>query len=297
MTTDPISWSRLRAIFGNPKPVISVIEQQFDYNDEKLQELGRTPFDQINFDDLWYYHHDLAYVDLQPELFAYLFPVCLMDWHQSLLANQACSHGDSEFHYGIIQGNVLSKMLTEDQLQAVCEVFHDSLLYRLDQERGFKYDGMRTPAYGWIGRLNSLGLFASTLPRVWEDWWKIDTPGRAVCLLQYCSSLMYFESENPLFPAWTRDKGGGAPCLWGTDSLVNDRGWTEENTRFVTDFLTRDRIHAAVLEAAARLERLPEQSLAERLANDCPQCMELVDLRLAELPQLLTTNSAMEWSV
>lgn len=78
---------------------MNVTERQFDGNDEKLKELGRTGHADVNPGDLWYYHHDLAYVDLQPELFAHLFPVCLMDWHRTLLADESCSHGDSEFHY------------------------------------------------------------------------------------------------------------------------------------------------------------------------------------------------------
>lgn len=109
---DPITWKRLKAIFDNPKPVEHVWQHQFDYDDGKLKELALTKHEEIDFGDMWYYHHDLAYMELQPELFKYLFPVCLMDWHQSLSANESCSHGDSEFHHGIIHGNVLDKMLT-----------------------------------------------------------------------------------------------------------------------------------------------------------------------------------------
>jgi len=74
-----ISWTRVRAIFNDPKLPEHIWQSQFDGFDEELQRLARTPYDEIDFSDLWYYHHDLAYVDLQPDLFAYLFPVCLMD--------------------------------------------------------------------------------------------------------------------------------------------------------------------------------------------------------------------------
>ncbi|MCA9172516.1 MAG: hypothetical protein KDB23_32850, partial [Planctomycetales bacterium] len=148
MIPAPITWERLRAIFGNPPIVKEVWERQFDYFDAELQQLGRTPYDQIEFGDLWYYHHDLAYVELQPELFAHLFPVCLMDWHCSLIANQTCAHGDSEFHKGVRQGDVFDEMLTTAQRMQVESVFRDSMLYRLDQERGFAFDGMHTPAFG-----------------------------------------------------------------------------------------------------------------------------------------------------
>jgi len=300
MNSDPISWTRLRAIFGNPKPVLDVTERQFDYCDEELQQLGRTPFDQIDFDDLWYYQHDLAYVDLQPELFAHLFPVCLMDWHRTLLArtllaNDSCNHGDSEFHYGIIRGGVLEKMLTREQRSEVNDVFHNSMLYRLDQERGFKCDDGRT-ASGWMPRLNSLGLFFEMLPRFWKAWWAIEKTGYAVCLLQYCSGLMYFDGENPLFREWS---GKGGPHLWGDDSFVFDRGWSEDNVHFLREFLTTERIVNSVRMAAERLEAEPEAERAAHVANDLDDHnrLDLIDSRVAELPDLLASNDMEDWSV
>ena len=74
-----VSWDRARAIFGYPDPPTEVTESQFDGFDDALRRLATTPYDEIDFSDLWYYHHDLTYMELQPDLFAYLFPVCLMD--------------------------------------------------------------------------------------------------------------------------------------------------------------------------------------------------------------------------
>ena len=89
---------------------------------------------QIDFSDLWYYYLDMAYVELQPDLFSYFFPVCLMDWHETLLRNESCSHGDSEFHYGVHRGKVFEKMMSAEQKLAVIEFFRDSFLMRLDRD-------------------------------------------------------------------------------------------------------------------------------------------------------------------
>ena len=235
MSRDPVTWQRLREIFGHPEPVRTVTERQFDYFDDQLQALGRTPYEEIDFGDLWYYHHDLAYVELQPELFAYLFPVCLMDWHRSLLANEVCSHGDSEFHYGIIQGNVLDKMLTQAQRVQVEALFRDSMLYRLDQERGFPSDGQQITAYGWMARFNSLGLLSLAVRNLWQTWWATESHGHAVAALQYCSGLMYYEGENPLFDLWCSGRNFGGPFLWENDARVHDRGWSHENVDFIRE--------------------------------------------------------------
>ena len=175
--TTPISWEGARRILGDPQPPRRVWERQFDYCDDDLRRLARTPHDRIVFSDLWYYYHDLTYVELQPDLFDYLFPVCLMDWHQTLMANAPCSHGNSEFHHGLHRGNVLEKMVTPERRDAIHEFFRDSFSERLDAERGFIYVGSKTPAYGWIHRFNSLGVVIPRIDLLWDSWWSLETPG------------------------------------------------------------------------------------------------------------------------
>jgi len=275
-----------------------VWERQFDYFDDELRRLASTPHDRIDFSDLWYYHHDLAYVELQRDLFNYLFPACLMDWHQTLMENGGCSHGDSEFHYGILRGRILETMMNPEQRTAVCEFFRDSFLERLDAERGFVYSGSKTPAYGWMYRFNSLGLVMPGIERIWDPWWSLDTPGRAVAALQYCSGLMYSESDNPLFGAWTQDEGGGGPYLWENDSHVFDAGWLKENLDFFGATLTAGLVEERVVSAVARLKGEPEWEKGRRLEDDLPRCLDRVTLRAVELPLLLGRPRSHEgWSV
>ncbi len=268
-----------------------VLERQFDGFDDVLESLARTPYDQIDFSRLWYYHHDLAYVELQPDLFAYLFPVCLMDWHGSLMRNEPCSHGDSEFHYGVRQGMVLEKMVDPKQRGAIYDFFRDGFVERLDAERGFVYAGSRTPAYGWMHRFNSLGIVMPGIDLLWKRWWSLDTPGRAVAALQYCSGLMYAEGKNPFFPAWTPEDGGGGPYLWENDSHIHDAGWAEDNLAFLRTALTVEFVSDRVATAVSRLRGEPEWEKARRLLDDLLNAQELLTLRTAELPLLLSDGS------
>jgi hypothetical protein len=293
-----VSWDRARAIFGNPRPPRQVWERQFDYNDEKLREMAGTPPERVDPSDLWYYHHDLAYVELQPDLFEYLFPVCLMDWHHTLMANTPCSHGDSEFHYGLHRGNVLETMLTPARREAVYEFFRDSFTSRLDAERGFLDLGSETPVHIWIGRFNSLGIVMPRIDLLWESWWGLDTPGRAVAALQYCSGLMYFEGENPLFAAWSKAHGGGGPYLWENDSMIYDAGWMGCNLDYLRSALTVAFVNDGVARAVTRLTGEPEWDRARRLVDDLPDRQEIITHRVAELPRLLASPSNLQgWSV
>ena len=292
-----ISWDRVGRIFGHPKPPAEVWERQFDYFDEVLHKLARTPWEKIDFAELWYYHHDLAYVELQPELFAYLFPVCLMDWHETLLQNVGCSHGDSEFHYGIHQGQVFERMLTSQQLVSVFEFFRDSFLVRLDRERGFVYRDSKTPAYGWMGRFNSLGGIIPQIDLLWDSWWSLDTPGRAVAAIQYCSGLMYFEGENPLFGNWTPESGGGGPCLWGNDTLIFDMSWLSENVTFLQKTLSAQFVADKLEEAVALLAGEPEHKQVKQVESDLDQYMEIIQSRVKELPSLLADPRLEGWTI
>ena len=298
-----ITWKRVRAIFGNPEPPKEVWECQFDGFNDELQKLARTPYDEIDCSDLWYYHHDLAYVELQPDLFDYLFPVCLMDWHITLKNNTGCSHGDSEFHYGIHHGRVFDRMLSPRQQEEVFKVLRDSFLERLDEERGFLCIGAHAPAHGWMHRFNSIGLILPRIKDLWEIWWALETPGQAVAALEYCSGFMYLEGSNPLFGAWTPDNGGGGPYLWENDSQIHDSGWMQENIDFLTSTLTPKFVDQHVKAAVERLRGEPECEKARQIESDFSgnhewiSVQDLIASRTAELPLLLSNPKVTQWTI
>jgi hypothetical protein len=281
-------WDRTRGIFGNPPALGKVWERQFDFFDDELQRLCRTPWSEIDFSDLWFYYHDLAFVELQPEVFAYLFPVCLMAWHDSLMKSESCGVGDAEFHFGIHQGHVLEKMMTPAQRMAVVEFFRDSFLSRLDQERGFVYRGSKTPAYGWMCRFNSLGIVMPRIDMLWKSWWALKTAGRAVAAIEYLSGLIYPLGQNPLFPAWTPQEGGGDPPLLGHDSNIVDSGWMAENTSFLRAILTPEFVEDALHRAVKSLTTQPEYELVKQLEHDFRDHLNIVHARVKKLPDLLS---------
>src|SRR5258708_6989211 len=110
-----ISNDRSRAIFDFPSPPVQITESQFDGFDHELYTLAQCPWDSIRDADLWYYLHDLAYVELQPDLFVHLFPACLNFWYHTLLGGTDCAVGDAEFHYALLHGQVLEKMVAPKQ--------------------------------------------------------------------------------------------------------------------------------------------------------------------------------------
>jgi len=293
---DAIGWSRAAAIFGNPKPPDTVWEQQFDGFNEALAKLAMTPYAKMNFSELWYYYLDLAYVQLQPDLFKYLFPVCLMDWHATLMANEPCSHGDSDFHYAMVQGQVFERMLTPEQRLRVSEFLKDSFLCRLDATQEVE-PRWHHPDYGWLHRFNSLGLVLPGIAPIWKAWWTMETVGRALAALRYCSGFIYYDGENPLFDTSGARRGGAD--LWENDSMAYGAGWLEPNLEFLRRTLTADYVLAKIDAAAERLAGHPAESLAWRMSGDAVLKKDLVESRTSELPTLLGKIAGRQtgWSI
>jgi hypothetical protein len=288
-----ITMERCRQIFGNPGLPGEIHEHQFDDFNAELQQMARKRPEDITLDDLSYYVHDLAYVDLQKDLFEYLFPVCLFHWYQALMRNESCEWGP-EFHYAVHEGHLLERMVTASQREAICQLFHDGLIERIEAERGSVYRGSGTPAYAWMYRFNSLGLIAPVIERIWQTWWTLDSPGKAVSAIMYASGLMYLKHDNPIFAAWTPDRGGGGPWLAGSDSHVFADGWRVENLEFMTRTLRYSYIRAKVEHAANVLKGEPEAALAARVAADSASHEEIVNLRIGNLLNQLKNPN--EWS-
>ncbi len=286
-----INWNRARAIFDYPKPPTEVWEQQFDHNDNELRRIAATHWEEFDFEDLWYYHHDLAFVELQPDLFNYLFPICLMDWHLTLQNNQACQHGDSEFHLGVHRGKVFDRMLSPTQRQQVYEFFRDSFLDRLEQERGF----VSRTSYGLMARFNSVGLIMPHISLLWDSWWSMESAGQAVAALEYCSGLMYFHGEHPFFDVRHGEEHHGSPYLWNNDSGIYDAGWLPQNIEFLKNVLTVDFVNTKVDAAIERLRDEPEFSRAAPMRNQLAERQELIASRVEELPTHLAESANDGW--
>jgi hypothetical protein len=283
----PISWERAAAIFGNPRPPQHVWERQFDHCDDELKRLAKTPYAQIDFSDLWYYYLDLAYVELEQDLFNYLFPVCLMDWHFTLLQNRSCWHGDSEFHYGVLRGNVLEKMMNQERRQEVHKFLRDSFLERLDAERGLDWSDSGFSVYGWMNRFNCISMVAPVTELIWETWWSLETPGRAVAALEYCLELMYSANQHPGFSNNAENCDERDRWIFSNDSMIHDGSWKEENIQFLSQTLAADYVMGKIAECVNRLKGEPEYEEARRIEADLPAAEALLAVRIDQLPHLL----------
>ncbi|MFN7919592.1 MAG: hypothetical protein U0Q16_05820 [Bryobacteraceae bacterium] len=273
-----------------PKPE-SVWERQFDYNDEDLVRLARTDWDKIADEDLWYYFHDLAYVELQPELFRHMFPACLKYWYETLMRGEDATRGDADFHYGLLQGRILERMLSPAQNQALLEFFRHGFLDRIESQGNFAGEG--DMAHHWIYRFNSLGVVAPVVQAIWEPWWSLDHSCKAICALMYASGLIYLRGENPIYP----DHDGGGPYLTEQEGYLYDWAWRLDNLGFLRKTLSVDYVCAKVEQAAAALADHSAAAVAQRIAGDARSRTDVIAIRIEDLVESLgkIASERMAW--
>jgi hypothetical protein len=285
-----ITRDRIISVLGRaPKPH-EVSEQQFDGFNDDLRKMAQMDWDQVPDEYLWYYFHDLAYVKLQPDLFSHLFPACLTYWYETLMRDDPASRGDSDFHYSLMRGQITEKMLSEDECCSLYEFFCDGVLDRIEAQHGFAIEQTRasrssssTAKNAWIYRLNTLGIVAPVVRPIWEPWWTLDHPGKAICAIMYASGLVYLKGENPIYGAWTPERGGGGPYLTEIDSPLFDWTWRAENLSFLKSTLSVEYIVNKLDQAANQLAAHPELPLARQVADDAKGRKEVIEIRISDL--------------
>lgn len=250
-----------------PKPE-SVWQEDFDYNDEVLREIAGIDWDRIGPQHLSYYFLDLAFVELQPELFRHVFPACLKYWYETLMQDKAAASGQADFHFALVEGEICERMLSAQERTAFNDFLVDGLLDRVEAASGIHY-----PAPGWIARFNSVGLVAPVIRPIWEDWWLLNNPGKAASAVQYASSLVYGLEENPLHGV----------SLTSNDSWISSRAWRNDNLTFLREVLSVDYLCTRLDQAAAALSWHPEAELARRIGADARTRSDTVPARIEAL--------------
>jgi hypothetical protein len=280
----------------------TITQEAFDRDNGHLKRLMRLqPDERAEPGDLWDYTQDLRYTEIQGPLLAYLMPVCLQAWHDDLRGIDRYGGFVEHFYPVLADRHVFDTHLTPKQTAAVSEFMRQSILQEMDEQRGLVYDGSNARPYRWIRALTTHGVLLPDTDSLWTSWWALGTIGRAMSAVQYVSALMYANEENPVFAPWTREGGGGAPCLWEFDGHLYTHRWLEANVEFLSRTLTVSAVGDVLARAVGELIDEPEHQIAVRMLTHIPTCRELLAARCAELPILLATKqepgALLEWSL
>lgn len=267
---------RCRHIFGDEPPVAHVWEPEFDYADEALKTLALQDWRAISAHQLrCYYFLNLVYHEpLQPELFRYLFPLCLATWHEELLIENHC-YDKEDFFRALKRPYLWEQMMDSSQREAVKAFLCEGVLHAIDSEQGFSRHA------AWLDAFNELAGSVAVTGEIWRSWWSVSTPGRAIALLKYASGFIWEGKENPLWRGF------------GPDFFRES--WLPENLAFLHSVLTPQLIIEGVTDAAEVLRNCNEGLLAEKIARVAPQRYEIIAIRIDDLFDELARPEPMCW--
>lgn len=303
MSTDQVNDQiKLHRALGVTRPPEKITQEAFEENDRHLRRLARLrPGERADGNDLWEYIHDLRNTDIQGPLLVYLLPFCLQVWREDLRGIDGYGGLIEHLYPVLADRHIFDSHLTPKQSEVVSDFMRQTILEEIDDQRGLHYQGSKARPQRWFGALTTYGVLRPDLDSLWTEWWTLSSVGRAVAAVQYISCLMYSEHENPVFAPWTPDRGGGPPCLWEFEGHLYEHRWLEPNVNFLKETLTVPKVSDVLVQAVRRLVGQPEHDAASAVQEDVPLCIEALEARCAELPQLLATvqqsTTELSWSV
>jgi len=296
--SDPIA--AIRRAFGDPRPLAAdaVWQKPFDYDAAHLHRLAvLAPGAQADPMDLVNYALDFKYEQIQKDLFLHVLPFCLRAWQEDLAVPFGRYEGFvDELYPALLRSNVFEEVLAPDQATAVGAFMRAAILAQIDAQRELSFKGSKAGAYGWFHALSTYGLLRGDVDKLWSAWWAADTAGRALAVAQYASCLIYDETANPVFDAWTREHGGGPPCLWHYRGHVLEGSWREPNLQFLDGVLTPDGVRGALDRAVARLAGHPLRDKVATIRFHLDARTETLASRCADVRRFLATPNEAEYS-
>ena len=240
--------------------------------------------------DLCEYMNDLLYTEIQVHFFLYVLPFCLGAWSRVLRGHDFKFPGFVDYFYPVLANReVFERHLSPPQGDAVLSFMRSSILDEIDAQKGLYFRGYGTQPFRWIRTITTYGVIAPDIERIWTPLWSVETVGRAIAAVQFISCLMYAKDENPVFAPYTREEGGGPPCLWAFDGHLFEKRWQQSNVDFLEDLLKPERVSKVLSQAVDRLADQPEHDAAAKILADLPSCSRTLMDRCAMLPLLLAT--------
>ena len=290
----------IRRAFGDPRPLPAeaVWQKPFDYDVTHLHRLAAlAPDQEAEPGDLVAYALDFKYEQIQTDLFLHVLPFCLRAWRDDLVSpfGRYETFVD-EFYPALIRGNVFNGELSPEQTAAVGDFMRETILAQIDAQKGLSFKGSKAPVYAWFHALSTYGLLRRDVDKLWSTWWGVETEGRALAAAQYASCLIYDETANPVFDAWTREHGGGPPCLWHYRGHVLEESWRAENLEVLEQVLTPDGVRAVLDRSIARLTGHPLRDKVASIRFRLDARTQTLTNRCADVRRYLATPNEAEYS-
>lgn len=244
----------LLKIFENPVAPRKVTQRQFDYYDKELRAFAKLKWHEIEHGEYSNYLMDLAYVELQQDLFDYLFPALLAMWSDGLYARINQPNAEVDFYFALWKGNCLATMMPHERRVKVHQFMTCHLVNAIDTSlpsHEAPVSGMDDSASHsfFLDSFNALGQSVAIIEDAWNSLADVRTAGRARFWLLFASGLCFKEDQVPWIEPWTGDKGGGGVYLLSSHASIYVQGYEPVNLDFMRRTLDLKRLESLLQES------------------------------------------------
>ena len=229
---------RLLEIFNHPSPPVVVTQEKFDHFDDELSGTSKKRWHEITMDSDGDYIHDLLYVELQQDLFDYLFPAFLVRWWEAQQTHDDPDRYTWDIYGAFSQRHVLTTMMSPERRSALMAWMVDAYIDGVDlwsgrltvDPYGDKSDRLQGP----LEAFHALGYSVPITRPILERLCDVTTEGRAQWWLVISSGIAWNENECPFITPWDPDRGGGG--IYVLESAASfSKGYLEENLVAMTE--------------------------------------------------------------
>ena len=283
--------ARIKSIFGDPVPPHYVTQEQFDGAQDDLVRTAAKKWHEIDQSDYWHYLLDLCYVDLQQDLFDYLFPAFLIRWWEGQLNRFGGPASECDFYHAIDHGQVLDKMMSESRREQVLSWITDAYMEGVDawsNKLSVAYNSQGpNDLHGPLWSFNALGQSVPVTQAILQRLSDISTIGRAQWWLVFAAGIISNENECPAVPEWTPDHGGGGVYITESATSIFDHGFLPENLEAIRAFLDFSRLTDMMERSAELIPSFPHGDWARVTWEECWTNPEKIEVRVRQLIYLL----------
>lgn len=283
--------TRLKKIFGNPESPKFVVQKQFDGAQASLEKTSRKAWHEIDQSDYWHTLLDICYVDLQQDLFDYLFPALLIRWWEGQMSRKGGPESECDFYRAIDHGQVFIKMMDSSRSKEVFSWMTDAYLAGIDEWSGklsVAYDpNGANDLHGPLWSFHALGQSVPITHLIVKGPGEVSTEGRAQWWLVFATGLVWNENQCNELPIWTPESGGGGVYITESEASIFDHGFLTPNLHAACEFFTMERVRKCLEMSVDLIPSFPHGDWAKLALEEFWADPQKIEIRLQNYLKLL----------